>query len=110
MPETPADDGRGDWGSILDELDRRRAHARSMGGPERVERHRSRGKLDARQRLGQLFDPGTFVEIGAFVGTIPPPGQPDAPADGLVAGMGTINGRPAVAGAEDFTVLGGSIG
>jgi acetyl-CoA carboxylase carboxyltransferase component len=98
------------WRGILDDLEHRRRHARSMGGPERVERHRQSGKLDARQRLDRLFDPGTFAEIGGFVGAVPAPGQPDAPADGLVAGMGTIDGRPALAGAEDFTVLGGSIG
>src|SRR5207248_1058065 len=81
-----------------------------MGGPTRVDKHHAAGKLDARQRIERLFDPETFVEIGGLVGTITPAGQPDAPADGLVAGLGMIDGRPAVAGAEDFTVLGGSIG
>src|SRR4051812_45119194 len=81
-----------------------------MGGAERLARHRAAGKLNARERLEHLFDAGTFTELGAFVGTMPPPGQPDAPADGLVAGMGMVDGRPVLAGAEDFTVLGGSIG
>ena len=58
--------------------------------------------------MGALFDDG-FVEIGAFVGGLAQ-GETAAPADGLVAGFGKINGRPALAGAEDFTVLGGSIG
>src|SRR3954452_3513439 len=81
-----------------------------MGGEERVDRHRAGGKLDARQRVERLFDPGTFVEVGALVGNITAAGQPDAPADGLVAGIGMIEGKAAVAGARDFTVLGGSIG
>jgi acetyl-CoA carboxylase carboxyltransferase component len=76
-----------------------------MGGAERVERLMTqRGKLDARRRLDLLFDAGTFVEIGALVGGT------EAPADALVAGFGRVNGRIALAAAEDFTVLGGSIG
>src|SRR5258708_13821019 len=75
-----------------------------MGGAERVARHHERGKLDARQRIDALFDAGTFAELGAFTGA------PDTPADALVAGLGRIDGRPVLAGVEDFTVLGGSIG
>ncbi len=57
-----------------------------------------------------LFDPGTFVEIGAFAAGPTEGDDTPAPADGLVAGFGLIDGRPALAGAEDFTVLAGSIG
>ena len=96
---------RDGWKPLLDELERRQTRARAMGGPERVARlMHGRGKLDARQRIDQLFDPGTFVEIGALIG-----GE-DIPADALVAGFGKIDGRTAFAGAEDFSVLGGSIG
>lgn len=98
----------GNWTAILAELERRRELATAMGGAERVERHHANGKLDARQRIERLFDAGTFVEIGAFVGGINEPAP--IPADGLVAGFGRIDGRPALAAAEDFTVLGGSIG
>jgi len=94
----------GDWEAILGELDRRRAQSRTMGGPERVARQHARGKLDARQRIEMLFDEGTFVELGAFTGA------QDTPADALVAGLGRVDGKPALAGVEDFTVLGGSIG
>ncbi len=94
-----------DWEPILKELERRRAAARAMGGPERVERlMTARGKLDVRQRIDRLFDRGTFVEIGPLAGGT------RVPADALVAGMGRIAGRPAVAAAEDFSVQGGSIG
>lgn len=99
-----------EWGPILLELQRRRDAAQAMGGAQKVQRHRSTGKLDARQRLARLFDPGTFMELGAFVGGIAAGDAPAVPADALVAGFGMIDGRPALAGAEDFTVLGGSIG
>lgn len=98
----------GEWAAILAELERRRQTATTMGGAERLKRHHASGKLDARQRVERLFDPGSFVEIGAFVGGIAEPAP--IPADGLVAGFGQIDGRPALAAAEDFTVLGGSIG
>ena len=94
-----------DWDALLAELAARRQAARAMGGSERVARlMTARGKLDARTRLDLLFDAGSFVEIGTLVG------GPDVPCDALVAGMGRIDGRPVLAGAEDFTVLGGSIG
>ena len=98
-------ENREDWRPILAELERRRALSRAMGGPERIERlMTARGKLDARRRLDALFDPGTFVEFGGLVsGT-------DAPGDALVAGFGKVDGRSVIAAAEDFTVLGGSIG
>ena len=98
-------ENRKNWQPILAELERRRAISRAMGGPERVERlMTARGKLDARRRLDALFDPGTFVEFGGLVGGTATPG------DALVAGFGKIDGRSVIAAAEDFTVLGGSIG
>lgn len=94
-----------DWDPYLRELHARHDAARAMGGAERVARlQTARGKLDARTRLAHLFDPDTFTEIGALVG-----GR-DTPADALVAGFGRVDGRLVVAGAEDFTVQGGSIG
>mgnify|MGYP003346280636 CR=1 FL=1 len=81
-----------------------------MGGPERIAKQHALGKLTARERIEALFDPGTFVELGALVGTSLRPDSPTIPADGFVAGMGRVEGRPVLAGCEDFTVLGGSIG
>jgi acetyl-CoA carboxylase carboxyltransferase component len=74
-----------------------------MGGPERLDKHRGKGKLDARARIERLVDPGTFREIGTLVGG-------DIAADGLVVGSGSINGSPVMLGSEDFTTLAGSIG
>ena len=95
------------WGPALEEIGRRKADTEAMGGEARLRRQDERGRLNARQRLDRLFDPGTFFEIGNLVGTVD---QPPVAADALVAGSGRINGRPALAGAEDVTVLGGSIG
>jgi acetyl-CoA carboxylase carboxyltransferase component len=101
---------RDDWKPLLDDLELRREAARAMGGSERLERQRAGGRLDARQRVGHLLDPGSFVELGTLVGSVHRGVTPPAPADGLVAGHGLIDGRPVLVGAEDFTVMGGSIG
>jgi acetyl-CoA carboxylase carboxyltransferase component len=90
------------WENTLDDLDRRRQRAWAMGGPERLAKHRAKGKLDARARVERLLDKGTFAEFGTLVGG-------EAAADGIVAGSGRINGRPVMVGAEDFTTLAGTI-
>ncbi len=95
------------WGPALEAIDRRKAVGFAMGGEARLERQHRRGRLNARERLARLFDPDTFSEIGNLVGSND---EPPVPGDALVAGSGRINGRPALAGAEDVTVLGGSIG
>ena len=92
-----------DWQETLDDLDRRRQHSRGMGGPERLDKHRGKGKLDARARVERLLDPGTFREIGTLVGG-------DVAADAIVTGSGLVHGKPVLVGAEDFTTLAGTIG
>ncbi len=92
-----------DWGETLDDLKRRRQHARAMGGPERLDKHHNKGKLDARARIEYLLDPGSFRELGTLVGG-------EIAADGLIVGSGEINGSPVMLGAEDFTTMAGSIG
>ncbi|SHN46608.1 acyl-CoA carboxylase subunit beta [Cryptosporangium aurantiacum] len=95
------------WGPALEEIERRKAAATGMGGPARLARQAERGRLDARGRLAALFDPGTFTELGQLMGAAE---DPPVNADGFVAGWGRVDGRPVLAGAEDVTVLGGSIG
>jgi acetyl-CoA carboxylase carboxyltransferase component len=99
MTEDPTDG----WAPTLEELAARRDKARAMGGEVRLARHRHAGALDARARLAYLLDEGSFAELGTLAGG-------DVPADAFVAGSGSIGGRPVMVGAEDFTVLGGSIG
>jgi acetyl-CoA carboxylase carboxyltransferase component len=95
------------WGPALAEIEHRKSETLSMGGAARLVRQKERGRLNARERIATLFDPGSFSEIGQLVGTTE---DPPVPGDALVAGSGRIGGRPALAGAEDVTVLGGSIG
>jgi acetyl-CoA carboxylase carboxyltransferase component len=99
----------------VEQLAAQRQRSEAMGGPERVERQRARGKLDARARLQLLFDPGTFEELGllaAHEGNLPEEEEPGKPssADGVITGVGEIDGRPVAAAVYDFTVFGGSIG
>jgi len=95
------------------ELRRRRSLVEDAGRPEAVARQHGAGKLTARERIARLVDDDRFREFGALVdaarGT---PGQEQlvAPADGVVTGIGYIDGRPAAIMSFDFTVFGGSNG
>src|SRR5689334_14399108 len=92
-----------------EELSRRRAEAKKMGGQARLLRQRERGKLDARARMDLLLDPGSFREIGLLATHLGKLDSP-TPADGVICGTGFVDGRPVCAAAYDFTVHGGSIG
>jgi len=96
----------------LDELRRRNAQAEAGGGEERRARQHAEGKLAARERLELLFDEGTFEEIDKLVEHRSQDfgmAEQRIPGDGVVTGFGRINGRPAYAFAQDFTVFGGSL-
>lgn len=83
------------------------------GGRDRIERHHNSGKLTARERIDLLFDEGSFIEIDKFVkhrSTNFGMENVDAPADGVVTGYGTVDGRLVFVYAQDFTVMGGSLG
>ena len=101
------------WKPEVEEIERRRALAREMGGEERVARQHERGKLTARERVERLLDPGSFEEIGILADHMSQREEMkgiSAPADGVVTGAGEIEGRPVYLFSEDFTVLGGSTG
>jgi acetyl-CoA carboxylase carboxyltransferase component len=99
------------WEPETEEIRRRRELALAMGGPEKVQRQHSSGRLTVRERIARLADPGSFAEIGALTGF----GNYDAdgrlgsilPAN-FVTGTARIGGRPVLLGADDFTVRGGS--
>src|SRR5436309_15738097 len=57
------------WKPELDELARREAFARGMGGVDKVKRQRDQGRLTVRERIDKLLDPESFHEIGAISGT-----------------------------------------
>src|SRR3954465_4824663 len=87
-----------------------RAEALLGGGQQRIDRQHAAGKLTARERLDLLLDPGSFVELDAFV--MPRSGGPSDGrflGDGVVTGHGTIDGRIVFVFSQDFTVFGGSL-
>lgn len=83
------------------------------GGEKRIEKQHQKGKLTARERINLLMDEDSFIEIDAFVKhrcTNFGMEKTDAPGDGVVTGYGTVDGRLVFVYAQDFTVLGGSLG
>ncbi|HHV78276.1 MAG TPA: methylmalonyl-CoA carboxyltransferase [Firmicutes bacterium] len=97
----------------LIELKERRNKVRQGGGPERIEKQHSSGKLTARERIELLLDAGTFHEIGGFVKHRCVDFGMDkevAPGEGVVTGWGLVEGRPVCVSSQDFTVIGGSLG
>jgi acetyl-CoA carboxylase carboxyltransferase component len=95
--------------ALLAEYEARRAKALAMGGPEKLEKRRKAGQLNARERLALLVDPGSFMESGLF-GTsgVYPEQAEETPTDGKIAGYGRINGRDVAVVVNDFTVKGAS--
>jgi acetyl-CoA carboxylase carboxyltransferase component len=83
------------------------------GGEKRIEAQHAQNKLTARERMNILFDEGSFVEIDVFVSHRChnfDMADKRAPGDGVVTGYGNVDGRLVCAYAQDFTVLGGSLG
>ncbi|MBV8161535.1 MAG: acyl-CoA carboxylase subunit beta [Acidimicrobiia bacterium] len=103
-----------DWKPLVEDLATRRDRAHGMGGADRIERQRSMHKLPVRERVDELLDPGTFVEYGLLADHMDPglaaAGYDHLAADGMVAGVGEIDGRRVGLMAYDFTVMGGSMG
>jgi len=99
--------------SKLDRLEEMREQAHQGGGQRRIDAQHAKGKLTARERLGLLLDPDSFYEIDEFV-THRATGfgmeEKRFLGDGVVTGWGTIDGRLVYVFAQDFTVMGGSLG
>lgn len=92
------------------ELKRRTQSAERAGGPVRIERQHAAGKLSARERIAFFFDAGTFQEIDKLALDAKHRDNPDAIfGDGVVTGVGRVEGRPIYIFAQDFTVHGGSL-
>jgi methylmalonyl-CoA carboxyltransferase 12S subunit len=95
------------------ELEDKRAHLKDGGGKDRLEKQRKTGKLTARERVDRLVDSGTFQEIGLFAkhrATLFGMADKELPADGVVTGCGTVDGRLIHLASQDFTVGGGAAG
>jgi 3-methylcrotonyl-CoA carboxylase beta subunit len=92
---------------LVAELRERSAEVARGGGEKATERHRSRGKLTARERIDRLVDPGgAFLELNALAAW--ELYDDAAPAAGIVTGVGVIEGRECVIVANDATVKGGT--
>jgi acetyl-CoA carboxylase carboxyltransferase component len=99
------------WKRELDELARRTALAREMGGAERLARARAAGRLPVRERIDRLLDPQSFHETGALAGRAEYDEQGNLVAftpSNFVCGRGRVAGREVVIGADDFSVRGGA--
>lgn len=97
----------------IDLMNAKKEHIRLGGGQARIDKQHEKGKLTARERLELLFDDGSFVELDMFMKhrcTNFGMGKKEMPADGIVTGYGTVDGRLIYAYAQDFTVSGGSLG
>jgi propionyl-CoA carboxylase beta chain len=92
----------------LDRLEEMRARSQTGGGAARVAKQHDAGKLTARERLALLLDPGSFVELDAFV-TNRNAAAESFLGDGVVTGHGEIDGRTVFVFSQDFTVFGGSL-
>jgi acetyl-CoA carboxylase carboxyltransferase component len=99
------------WKPELEELARRQAFAKAMGGPDKVQRQHDNGKLTVRERVEQLVDADSFVEVGSLAGS----GEYDEQGvlkqvtpSNVVFGRARIDARPVVVIGDDFTVRGGA--
>jgi acetyl-CoA carboxylase carboxyltransferase component len=98
------------WSPEVEELHLREKLASQMGGPENLARHRAAGKFNVRERIDRLLDKGSFHETGAITGV------PTLEGDRLIRlfpsnfimGVGRIDNRRVVIGADDFTIRGGA--
>lgn len=98
---------------LMKDLKEREEKVRAGGGEKRVKAQHEKGKLTARERIDLLLDKDSFVELDLLVehrcsnfGM----DKVEAPGEGVVTGYGTINERLIYVFAQDFTVIGGSLG
>lgn len=101
----------GEWSAELAELQARRAQVRAMGGPEALAKFKASGRLNARERIAQLLDDGTFREFGQIAG------KGHYTREGVferldptnaITGTGRVEGRKVALHVDDFTIRAGS--
>jgi acetyl-CoA carboxylase carboxyltransferase component len=102
-----------DLESKVAEMNTEKDRIKAGGGEKRIQKQHESGKMTARERIDAFVDEGSFVEVDMFVkhrsnnfGM----DKVDAPGEGVVVGYGTVDGRQVCLSAQDFTVIGGSLG
>src|SRR4051794_6914869 len=114
--EAPPASPRATTRAALDAVLARHALGRDAARPEAVARRRAQGRRTARENVADLVDDGTFVEYQPLIFAAQEGRRAKqelierTPADGLVGGVGEIDGRPAVVASYDYTVLAGTQG
>lgn len=102
-----ANPNRAQFEGLVRDLRNLEEQLRQGGGPDKIARQHQQGKLTARERISRLLDPDTrFLEIGLLIAHDEYDGQ--APAVGVITGIGTIAGREVIVVANDATVKAGS--
>jgi len=97
---------------VLD-LQKRRAQVQMGGGEKAIEKQAAMGKLTARERITSIVDEESFHEYDLFVehnASDFDMAKKKLNGDGVIIGSGTVNGQPVCLFAQDFTVMGGSLG
>ena len=98
---------------LIEELKRRRKVALDLGGKDKIDKRHEKKLMTARDRLDALFTEGTFQEFAMHAGhraILFGMINKVLPADGVVTGVGEVDGRPVAAFSQDFTTAGGSLG
>ena len=92
----------------IEKLKAKHAQVLAAGGEARIKKQREGGKLTARERVAAFLDEGSFEEMDALM-VHRNAGVEKIPGDGVVTGIGRVDGRPVAIFAQDFTVFGGSL-
>ncbi len=93
---------------LLEELVSRKKKTLAQGGPDKVRKQHEKGRLTARERIAGVLDEKSFFELGMLACSDREGMEEKTPADGIITGFGTINGRQVGIIANDFTVLASS--
>ncbi|MFA5262862.1 MAG: acyl-CoA carboxylase subunit beta [Opitutaceae bacterium] len=104
MPISPA---------LVKQLEEKRKAILLSGGADKLADRKKKGLMSARERLDAFFEPGTFMEFGMHAqnqGREFGLADKNFPCDGVITGVGYVDGRPIAAYSQDFTVGGGSLG
>ena len=92
----------------IQDLRKRKAKIAQGGGEKRIEAQHKKGKLTARERIAQIFDPDTFQEMFMFTkhrSTSFGMDKKEAPGEGVITGAGALNGQQVFVASQDFTLI-----